>query len=189
MFLDKKEKDSGLPDLPDRISLTPPSWEDYSSGEEKAEIHELPSFPDSPMKKGFSQSAIKDAINTEDIQEEALSDLPEFNEESVEKENPKFRLTEMEEWNPKTETVASMRPAKSVSGSKPVFVRIDKFREARNSLEKIKQGLNEIEDLLSQVREVKAKEDQELLSWEKEMENVKARISNITTDIFERVEI
>jgi hypothetical protein len=69
--------------------------------------------------------------------------------------------------------------------NKPIFVKVDKFRNARESLETVKDKLSEIDELLKMIREVKLKEDRELSSWEKEMENIKARISHVTTEIFE----
>ena len=54
MFWNKK-KNRGLPDLPTPQVISPKI-------QKKEEISSLPSFPDAPSKKGFSQEVIKDAI-------------------------------------------------------------------------------------------------------------------------------
>jgi hypothetical protein len=84
MFWNKKEDDSALPDPPQsksgfnfHQSTQPPVEED----EESVEKHVLPAFPDSPMKKGFSQAAIKDAVSEDsgepdDLDEEENAPSP-----------------------------------------------------------------------------------------------------------------
>lgn len=175
MFWDKKKGDEGLPDLPER--RMPPSRSNYTNVVPDLEprnekLHELPSFPDSAMNKGFSQSAIKDAIETEEDDEDELPSLPNMQKTT--------KLIEMEEWTPKER----MAEPKQI-GNRPVFVRIDKFREARESLDNIKERLGEIDELLRTIKEVKAKEDQELTSWEREIETIKSKISEVNTRVFE----
>src|SRR3989344_5988422 len=83
MFGKKKDSGSELPELP--LSSTP-SMRDYQrtmlppieSAQE--EVHGLPSFPDSLMNKGFSQSMIKSAVEDED---KNLPELPEWNQEPI----------------------------------------------------------------------------------------------------------
>lgn len=98
MFWDKKDT-KRLPDLP---PLKNPV-DSLEMHDNEYESHNLPSFPDSPMKKGFSQSAIKDAVTpvesdhepTHEIEHELEHDNP--HEEHEEKE---FKTVEMEEWSP-----------------------------------------------------------------------------------------
>ena len=70
MFWNKKEEGKGLPNLPP--SNTPPmineAHEDHEDPEDM-EKHGLPAFPDSPMQRGFSQSAIKEAVHNESTDE------------------------------------------------------------------------------------------------------------------------
>lgn len=187
MFWEKKEKDKGLPDLPRPHAMQPPVLRDRSfekdDFEEDDEIHELPSFPDSPMQRGFSQSAIKDAVANEDIEDaQEMSDWkPEVKER---------KQLAIEEWSarPSFPRAPPITPMPERRDSKPIFVRVDKFQLARASLENVKVKLGEIEELLKTIREVKAKEDAELSSWESEMENIKSRVQNVITDIFERVD-
>ena len=200
MFWNKKKGGGkGLPDLPSspravpsmrdfQIPQMPPENSPKIEAEEPEEIHSLPSFPDSPMSKGFSQSAIKDAVETE----ETGNQLPEVPEEKPESqissnlpEPPK--IIEMnEDWHPaETQAPEEAIPRKKTYSNKPVFVKITRFKAARQSLDEIQEKLGSIDELLKTIREVKIKEDHELASWEKEIESIKSRINTIATNIFD----
>lgn len=187
MLWGKKEDDAGLPDLPMRRSSIPMMRERFDSmdHEDMSAVQNLPSFPDSPMARGFSQSAIKDAVETGDLPE-----LPDFDG------GDSFGSTdthEMEEWKPRVmppSTMRAMPKAEQVESPRvnkrgSVFVKLDKFENARSSLEVIKEKLTEVDELLKTIREVKRKEDEEISLWEREMDSIKVRINNITSDIFE----
>jgi hypothetical protein len=212
MFWSKKEDEEGLPDLP----ISPRMTQGIKRGDDfgrlpfssEEEIHSLPSFPDSPTDKGFSQSAIKDAVTTE----EELPSLPEFGDEDIENlasvDRPQD--SEMEEWRPrplpeplewKPKNLPVTRGSRHIKEEivrpsldhvarnvpdKPIFIKLDKFKSARNSLEVVKQKVDEIEDLLKTIREVKRKEDSELSAWENEMESIKTRINHVTNELFEK---
>src|SRR3989338_1467294 len=187
MFWDKKKKDNGLPDLQYNASrplrypivLTPKDDLD-----EESEIHELPTFPDSPMRSGFSQSAIREAVAQEEISEE----LPELPGKTGSLPENNYKLVEMEEWKPGA-ALSTSPPARSEPrDSKPIFVRVDKYQIALSALDSVKGKLSEIEELLKQIREVKAREDQELSSWETEMETIKARIQTVMTELFDKTD-
>ena len=92
------------------------------------------------------------------------------------------KIIEMEEWKPSRLTETP--PTKTIV-NKPVFVRLDKFQTAKDSLDIVKDKLREIDGLLRTIKEVKMKEDEELSSWEKEMESIKARIRSVQTEIFD----
>ena len=64
MFWNKKEDKNRLPDLPPIDYNYPADEDDYEEG--NYEKQKLPSFPDSPIQKGFTQTVIKDAINDEE---------------------------------------------------------------------------------------------------------------------------
>lgn len=112
MFWDKKEEKKALPDLPPLQSpfnknFSPPPEKDEQDesdeGLETGDKHPLPSFPDSPLKKGFSQAAIKDAVgstNLRDDLETAGTALPTGKE---------FKTVEMEETKAITPSITSMQ--------------------------------------------------------------------------------
>ncbi len=187
MFNFKKNTNNELPNL----NSSSPSIKDIRRPqlpafeiEDKEEIHGLPSFPDSPMNKGFSQSAIKSAVEEDD---KNLPELPEWApEKRVNLSSPvkSTKTIEMEEWKPQriefSENVQNTVPQK-----KYLFVKLEKFKESRESLTKISEKLNQMDELLRMIKEVKSKEDAEITEWEKDIENIKARISFINKEIFE----
>jgi len=206
MFWNKKNKGDKdrLPDLPAQPRAAP-SMADYRPApispefdnlkRDEGEIRALPSFPDSPTRKDFAQSAIKEAV---DLPQKGLPELPRGKE--VLPKLPtgpplgKPRTIEMEEWKPKQTiqplpTMQTLPPMESTikksTGAKQIFVKLEKFQSASNSLEIVKEKLDDIDELLRTIREVKMKEDQELSSWEKEIEAIKARINSVSSEIFE----
>ncbi len=224
MFWNKKENEDALPDLPptknsprgfpsktETIPAFPVSKddleknEDYNEelGDEYNEEHEdsgnlekntLPSFPDSPIDKGFSQTAIKDAVKTEMIRNDSLISKP--------LEEKPFKTIEMDEWSPTKPQPSLKKPENSFEkeeiklpiqkyqkpqpGEKDVFVKIDKFYTAKKSLDAIKEKIEEIDSLLKKIRETKLREEQELAAWERDVSTVKSRIHEITENIFEK---
>ncbi|MDP4039049.1 MAG: hypothetical protein Q8P57_00500 [Candidatus Pacearchaeota archaeon] len=234
-----KSKKGELPDLPESMTAFP-SINDYrgqSFGPRRPirneEIHNLPSFPDSPMQKGFSQSAIKDAVGTEDSR--GFSDIPEAPDNDEDSNGTK--IVELEEWQPEEPEIpanysaedfesdeptpnfplkrhqmrsfsalppmpaepmrenfrAPTRPIQAPpqyqrpirDTSKPLFVKLDKFKEAKESLDIVTKKLTEMDKLLKMVKETKTRESQEIIGWETEIEKVKARINSVNQNIFE----
>lgn len=198
MFGKKKDTDGELPNLPLSSS---PSIRDYQrtmlppiEHQENQEINGLPSFPDSLMNKGFSQSMIKSAVEDED---KDLPELPEWNQEPL--QTKPIRTVELDEWTPKSSPKSQMYPNKSsttenlrmappnsqMNDKRPIFVKLDKFKEARDSLVKISEKLDQMDELLKMVKDLKSKEDEEISSWEKDIESIKSRILFINKEIFE----
>src|SRR2546429_1707170 len=73
MFWNKKEDKKSLPDLPPLQSPFSkdliPQMNTEEHTEEHAQDQSLPSFPDSPLNRGFSQSVIKDAVGSSEEEE------------------------------------------------------------------------------------------------------------------------
>jgi len=201
----KKEDHSALPDLPEQDALlSPPEFPDrhYESENEEEERHSLPSFPDTLSNNGFSQAAIKDAVNPSEFDEKSEFPEPPKHHEYHEPSEPRGQTIEMEEWQPSQSTTLEEPPFRpepseefkpslpqSTSGkNSDVFVKIDKFRAARKSLKTSQDTIEEISSLLNKIRETKMREEQELASWERDIENTKARIKEVTDNIFEKVE-
>ena len=114
MFWDKKESAKSLPDLPP--SKTPammyPAEEDDSDDSSEAR-HGLPSFPDSPIQKGFSQAAIKDAVSNESVGEQDTETVSSPTHEEA------FKTVEVEEWSPQQQNMPSISNASSMIPSMP----------------------------------------------------------------------
>lgn len=195
------DEEKRLPDLPTRKRF----FDDFDlDGEEKEEKHPLPAFPDTPGHNQFSQAAIKDAVG-EEVDESDLPELPELPEEKeVRVANSKPKIVEMEEWKPEIPLGMSRiePPEESIEvprkedfrslrreiGSPDIFVKIDKFRNARKTFNEVKAKLNEIDDLIKRIRETKMREEQELSAWERDVQNIKSRVKDVSENIFEKVD-
>lgn len=173
MFWTKKEEKS-LPDLPpikeDFTPMKPEKAEaelpEAPESDEMPENHPLPSFPDSPIKRGFSQTMIKEAVEPE------KSFFPEAPEETPFKE----------EWKPK-----QFKP-KEEQKVGDIFVKIERFNTARKALQNAKEKLDEMDALLKKMRETRTDEEKEFSDWEKEVEAVKSKVEDVTKNIFEKLE-
>ena len=69
-----------------------------------------------------------------------------------------------------------------------IFIRIDKFHSAKKSLFELQTKLEEIDQMIKKIRDIKMREEQELSSWEADLTHVKARIQDISTNIFEKTD-
>ncbi len=206
MFWNKKSKESSLPDLPQPsfpiMKNEIPSIRSISQIDEKqdndeesefAEKHNLPSFPDSPLKKGFSQTAIKNAIYDEEEKESEEEFMQSPSKGRL------FKTVEVDTETPMISKKLSLPPERKEtkitetnyvsldSKGKEIFVKIDKFQSARKSLSAVREKVEEIESMLKKIREVRMREDQELTAWERDIESVKSRIEDISKNIFEKL--
>ena len=219
MLWGKKEEKGTLPDLPplrksnfeigqqhNREIALP--REDESVDEELPQKQGFPSFPDSMNEKGFSQAAIKDAVDS-DYGDENFSVEKKPAEMAPMKyldshTSQKYKAVEMEEWTPSNtdrqsfETKLPEPPIVDFSRAIPeiqrtqknadIFVKLDKFYSARKALIEAQQKMGDVDELLKRIRENKMREEQELIAWEKELMNVKARINDVNVTIFEKVD-
>jgi hypothetical protein len=216
MFWNKKEDKELLPDLPTpNKTISPFSPREEPHHEDGDNM--LPSFPDSPMQKGFSQSAIKEAISNEEVKEEKvgspLNSAKAFKAVELEDDSatiPPMQIKSFPSVNipPVTsqkkvvveeppiglppEPIAPMQITRpSASSSRPkneIYVKIDKFVSAKKSLSDIDGKIDEITDLLKKIRDTKMREEQELASWEKDLSSLKLHVQDVTQEIFDRVE-
>ncbi|MEK6893338.1 MAG: hypothetical protein AABX07_03990 [Nanoarchaeota archaeon] len=216
MFWNKKEGDSALPDLPplksplNQGSNAHPQTEEDEE-DESTEKHVLPSFPDSPIAKGFSQAAIKDAVSDDldkenegfkivEMSDSAIPSPPEERIPSITESQPikkQRAITQQISEPPESKSMPLLSEMEKVSSqsfktSEPkkenIFVKIDKFYSAKKALETAKNQLDQIEELLKKIRETKLKEERELENWERDLMTAKARIREVNENIFEKVE-
>lgn len=72
--------------------------------------------------------------------------------------------------------------------AEPVFIRIDKFEESMKIFQEIKVQISDIESFIKNTKEIKSKEEEELTSWETEIQGIKNQIEKVNQDIFSRIE-
>lgn len=71
--------------------------------------------------------------------------------------------------------------------SETIFVRIDKFQTAKKDFIEVKEKIKEIESTLHKVNESRIKEEAEISEWMRDLERIKARLSEIDSKIFDKI--
>lgn len=183
---------SGLPELP------------------KEKASELPSLP-----RGLGQKAsnemVKSAVNDLELPsptEDGIQELPkDFNfQESVMKP-PVLETTPIQqpiipniprqevkkiETKPFVSTVPNVpmqnTPVTPTSqGSQdPIFVRIDKYQNAKKELQEINKGIKSVEAVLSKLNEIKTKEDKEVGQISESLSSIKTKLTTIDSNVFKK---
>jgi|GEM_PF-2917490 len=69
----------------------------------------------------------------------------------------------------------------------PFFVRIDKFREAKDNLVEIEKKLREMGVILSKLESAKEKEEEEINSWKEDMKEMKEYLESINSSVFNQL--
>lgn len=216
LFGKKKEAEMGnipklpeLPKIPGQKSSSIPMLPDDKNDEimnfnkDDTKLHQLPSFPSSNLGNKFSQETIKNAISREEADEEMGSVVPQLPQTQIKKEFPHKEISKVEapkigmskveapkikefkENKLKTEEVDEMSKPKH---KEPVFVRIDKFEESLKIFSRVKEKVSNIEKLLTETKELKNKEEEELDLWKESIQKLKLQIEKVDEDIFSKIE-
>ena len=189
----KKEEVPEIPVAPALPELPKP--EENSS---KRDLPELPSFPNGSRNENINQEMVKSAV----------ADMPSPGEDEVHVEIPEgLHVTEEQEGIPKSPPKPSVEetipepPKRTLEISEPrinnqkpktreaepIYVRIDKFQSAQKNFEDIKEKVKEIESVLSKIKGVKSKEEEELAEWTSDIEKIKSRLSEVDSGIFNQI--
>lgn len=130
-------------------------------------LPELPSLPSLPsMPNTYSD-------NRADL-EEIKSSISPIERRTRELGENDFSIPKFEEKNSINKQVSKA----------PLFIKIDKFQEAVKKFEEVKNKVSELESSLKKVKEIKEKEEREIIEWENEIRAVKERVSSIDSSIF-----
>ncbi|MEM2933251.1 MAG: hypothetical protein QXK80_00805 [Candidatus Pacearchaeota archaeon] len=156
----------------------------------KVEIPEPP-----PMSPYPEAEKIKEAIQSkaEFIEETELPELPEMpelpelpeieeNSKALE-EAPKKLTIEMKKSSETSEEIE--KPM--IKEAKPLFIKIDKFREILASIEVIERKISEIETVINKLKEIKAKEEQVVADWHSELQELKEKLEIINKNLSEKI--
>jgi hypothetical protein len=183
-----------LPELPKLPEL--PSMNEFSYEEEH--LPQLPTFPNNSLGNKFSQNTIKEAVSGKKEEEEVF-DAEDFPEEDMGMMQKPLKKHAVEDFENYEESVATKPKSKEMpqnfamknymtKKAEPVFIRIDKFEESMKIFKDIKSQISEIEELIKSTKEIKSKEEEELASWETEIQTIKNQIEKVDQDIFSRIE-
>jgi len=150
---------SSLPELPPLPSI-------------RSDISQLPSFSKNEFSasSGMGLQAIKATIREGSAK--GLEYMPPEEKRTIEVSD-------------KESMRAAMAP-RTVS-KEPVFIKLDKFKEATEKFNEIKEKVLEIEESLRKLKEVKEKEDAELRSWDQEMQLIRQKVETIDDSLFNKI--
>lgn len=73
----------------------------------------------------------------------------------------------------------------AVPEEKAIFVKVDKYKEAIDTLEIIKEKLKTAQTVLNELRELKRKEEAELEEWQGTINNIKEKLTLVDNNLFE----
>jgi len=170
MALFRKKKREELPaeefTLPEPPELLkPPHMEMEEEGEELPELPELP-----PLEKGYGERIKKEF------------EIPSVRGGILEEDLPPI---------PPSSAVPSITPRarRFVSPvERPIFVKIDKFKDSIEHLSRIRESLRSASSILQKIKEIRQQEDHELHSWERDLESIKEKLENIDKKLFSDTE-
>lgn len=101
---------------------------------------------------------------------------------------PSFKFSDMEPSNLFKEESSNEVSKKIEISDKPIYVKIDKFKDALNTFELVKKKVREIDALLKKIKDTRDKEQQELATWEQEISEIKDRINAVDTKLFSKLD-
>lgn len=154
---------------------------------ERLELPELPPFSEMQQIK----EAIKPIPEIQPLQQAAFPPIASIarRDEGIAREMPSRILTQEISEPVAVERIERVEYERGPSKVKePIFVKIDKFKDALANFELVKEKLAEIDSLLKKIKETRTQEQQELDSWEKEIEEIKAKIEGIDEKLFSKIE-
>ena len=97
---------------------------------------------------------------------------------------PNFSLPQL----PAQPRIEKGLPSEEIGKKGSIFIQIDKFEDALESFSEIKRRVNEISDMLKDVKEIRDREDVEMNEWEREVETIKSRIDSLDSEIFKKLD-
>ncbi len=169
LFQKKEDEKNALPNLPGNNNL--PDLPPLPTL--RNDVSQLPSFSKNEFSasSGMGLQAIKATIREGSAK--GLEYMPKDEER---------RTIEVSD---KESMRAAMSP-RSIS-KEPVFIKLDKFKEAAEKFNEIKEKVLEIEDSLKKLNEIKEKEDAELKSWDQEMQLIRQKVEIIDDSLFNKI--
>ena len=173
------EEELKLPDLPRGFSQTSRQGEFFPGSSSNinlpeignVEVSSLPSLPGGDV----NPNLIKDTIRYPPSQEPIKAEPMDF-ESSDERES--FIPSRID----------SSEMKKYVKRNEPIYVRLDKFETTVESFNEIKEKINEIENLLVKLKDIKRQEEIELQEWENEIASIRARIDAVDRNVFGKLD-
>ncbi|MAG20245.1 hypothetical protein CL618_02325 [archaeon] len=111
-----------------------------------------------------------------------LPPLPQLEEPEFPKYESRAPLPKLPKLPP-LRTQPQMRESRNLD--EPVFVKIDKYKNAVSSLSDIQSKVKEAEAAMKKLNELKELEDREMTHWHETVESIKDKLLSIDKKLFE----
>ena len=72
-----------------------------------------------------------------------------------------------------------------VAGDKPIYVKMDQYKDAMHNIDKIKELCNGADKMLGEISRLRSSEDRELEKWQDEVDKIKDKILLVDKKLFE----
>ena len=79
----------------------------------------------------------------------------------------------------------SVRMEERSKSKKPIFIKIDKYEQATDLINTIKEKVKDIEHISDKLKQIKKEEDQALDHWEDSLNQIKDKLMTIEKNLFE----
>ncbi len=168
--------------------------EDFESEKEELSREPLPVLPKASdkFKQQFPRTLSKLPELPSVIKKEIYAHLPQSS--GIQNKNSEYTPSIMspQSFTPEIHEIRQQRvlePSKNppIRESEPIFVKIDKFKDAAENFEQIKMKINEVESMLRKIKDIQEKESQEIKEWEHEVQMIKIRVDNIDNSLFKKL--
>ena len=176
-----------LPDLPP-LSLPSPleTRDEQKASEEK--IPSLPKFPTSAMGEKMSRETVKSIIQMPEESDDKWKGMSSYNNNEM-----SVRAQEMNDSKnmvPETDrdnNFMSEKPSRNISGNAQVFIQIDKYQNVLKDLEDAINKVDQVREILKDVKQQKEEEENEITGWENEIAKIKEGLNRIDQTIFKEL--
>lgn len=122
---------------------------------------------------------------------EVKTELPPLKFPELPPEEQEVSSTETDAIKQAVSPVAMPPPARETLSysedkeEKPLFVKVEKYREVMVTLNELKNKLKDAGDLLVELNKIKEQEDRELSSWQDDLNGIKEKLISIDKTLFE----
>lgn len=70
-----------------------------------------------------------------------------------------------------------------IKESNPIFVKLDKYSEILEIVEVVNKKIDNVKKLLSELEELKHKEDDEIMNWEKNLDEITHKVESLKDEL------
>jgi len=72
-----------------------------------------------------------------------------------------------------------------MNSNKPLFIKIERYKEAMQIIDNIRSKISEAEDVLRELSRIRREEDKELDAWHNDINRIKSQLLEIDQKLFE----